>query len=358
MQIYLVGGFLGSGKTTAIQKACTALMRKGERVGVITNDQGQQLVDSGFMAGFQIPVEEVTNGCFCCNYSDFEKRMSALQEAHQPSIIFAESVGSCTDLAATVANPLQKFHAGIKTVITVFADAAVLPELLKGSRILHQQVSYIYKKQLDEADVLVINKIDLLTGEQLEEVMQLVNTRFAGKIVMYQNSLQQDDIRRWLTILNSFQPPVNRKTLDIDYDEYGAGEAQLAWLDSALEIVSPGNHAVATALDLINKIGYAIKRQQWPVGHMKFFLDDGSQQRKISFTLLNSPVLQEGSGMGARQARLLINARVQTNPAALQKLIRDIIREVAAENGCAIIEGESAAFQPGYPTPEHRITVP
>lgn len=358
MQVYLVGGFLGSGKTTAIQQACTMLMRKGESVGVITNDQGQQLVDSGFIAGFNIPVEEVVNGCFCCNYSDFEKRMATLQQAHQPSVIFAESVGSCTDLAATVANPLKQFHPHIKTVITVFADAAVLPALLNGSRILHQQVSYIYKKQLDEADVLVINKTDLLNAEQLEEVMQLVNTRFAGKVVLYQNSLQLDDVRRWLTILNNFQSPARRKTLEIDYDEYGAGEAQLAWLDAALEIVSPGNHAVGTALDLINKIGMAINRYQWPVGHLKFFLDDGRRQRKISFTLMNSPSLHAEPGNDTGSVRLLINARVQTEPQALQKLIREMINKVQSETGCTIIEGESAAFQPGFPKPEHRITVP
>src|SRR5687767_3566513 len=152
MQVYLIGGFLGSGKTTAIQKACTTLQRKGVRVGVVTNDQGQQLVDSGYMAGFNIPVEEVTNGCFCCNYSDLEQRIQHLQAVHQPEIIFAESVGSCTDLVATVLHPLQQFHPDIRVAIAVFADACVLPALLKGSRILHDQVKYIYKKQLDEAD--------------------------------------------------------------------------------------------------------------------------------------------------------------------------------------------------------------
>ena len=355
MQVYLTGGFLGSGKTTAIQMGCTALLRKGLRVGVITNDQGQQLVDSGFIASFQIPVEEVTNGCFCCNYTDFEQRMQTLQEAHRPDIIFAESVGSCTDLVATVMNPLQHFHPNIKVVITVFADACVLPVLLNGSRILHQQVNYIYQKQLDEADVLVINKTDLLKDKQLEEVMQLVAARYPGKVVLYQNSLQQEDIQRWLTILNNYQPPAKRKTLDIDYDEYGAGEARLAWLDASLEIVTTDQTAVAMALEMINRIGYRINRRQWPIGHLKFFVDDGQRQRKISYTLMSNPVLHPESGNDTNQARLLINARVQTDPLELKKVVSEVITEVTAQTGCTIIEGEAAAFQPGYPTPEHRM---
>lgn len=355
MQLYLTGGFLGSGKTTAIQKAAVALLRKGVRTGVITNDQGQQLVDSGYLSGFQIPVQEVTNGCFCCRFSDLEQCMKNLQQTDQPDIIFAESVGSCTDLAATVCNPLRQFYPDLKVVITVFADACVLPELLNGSRVLHRQVNYIYKKQLDEADVLVINKIDLLSSRQLEKVMELVTERYPGKVVLYQNSLQPNDILRWLTILNNYRPPAKRKTLEIDYDEYGAGEARLAWLDAMLEIGTNDNTAVATALELINQIGYTVSRQQWPVGHIKFLVDDGQRRQKISFTLMNSPVLHHDPGIDCMQARLLINARVQTDPVLLQKLIRTVVRDVTNRTGCRITEGGSAAFQPGYPLPEHRM---
>jgi G3E family GTPase len=355
MQVYLIGGFLGSGKTTAIQKACTTLLRKGVRVGVVTNDQGQQLVDSGYMAGFNIPVEEVTNGCFCCNYSDLEQRIQHLQAVHQPEIIFAESVGSCTDLVATVLHPLQQFHPDIRVAIAVFADACVLPALLKGSRILHDQVKYIYKKQLDEADVLVINKCDLLNDVQLEEVMQLIATHYSGKVVLFQNSLQQDDIQRWLTIMNNYKPPAKRKTPDIDYDEYGAGEAKLAWFDTSLEICTTDHSAIATGLELINRIGFTVTRHQWPIGHLKFLLDDGRQQRKISFTLMNRPVLHPEPGNDSPSARLLINARVQTDPMELKKVIGYVIRDVMMQTSCTIIEGETAAFRPGYPTPEHRM---
>jgi len=64
MKLFLIGGFLGSGKTTAIQQACDVLLKEGSRVGVITNDQGEQLVDTEFIKGFNIPTLEVTEGCF------------------------------------------------------------------------------------------------------------------------------------------------------------------------------------------------------------------------------------------------------------------------------------------------------
>ena len=65
--VHLVGGFLGSGKTTAIRSACELLRQRGEAASVITNDQGTLLVDTAFLRGSH-PTREVTGGCFCCRY--------------------------------------------------------------------------------------------------------------------------------------------------------------------------------------------------------------------------------------------------------------------------------------------------
>src|ERR1044072_9703094 len=102
MRLILTGGFLGSGKTTAIQQACTLLLKANKRVAVITNDQGETLVDSKFIDSFSIPVNEVTKGCFCCNYNDLLQNIYRFSETINPDIIFAESVGSCTDIIATI----------------------------------------------------------------------------------------------------------------------------------------------------------------------------------------------------------------------------------------------------------------
>ncbi|MBI4928606.1 MAG: cobalamin biosynthesis protein, partial [Anaerolineae bacterium] len=102
MKLHLVGGFLGSGKTTAIIQAARLLMVQGQRVGVITNDQGKYLVDTAFFRLADLPAVEVTGGCFCCNYDDLDSSLEQLIAEAAPDVIFAESVGSCADLVATV----------------------------------------------------------------------------------------------------------------------------------------------------------------------------------------------------------------------------------------------------------------
>jgi Ni2+-binding GTPase involved in maturation of urease and hydrogenase len=356
MKLFLTGGFLGSGKTTAIRQACLELMRRGVPVAVITNDQGDQLVDSEFIRVVGIPVLEVTNGCFCCNYPKLEENIQILSNHFYPRIIFAESVGSCADLVATITRPLAKFHPEIPVVLSVFADASLLWSLMNGdSCFLDESVTYIYKKQLEEADIIVVNKSDLLSEPDMEKVTEILKADYPGKDVVIQNSLQKEDIQDWIDSLENFVPS-RRQALTIDYDIYGEGEKRLAWLDKEILIRTNDNSAGMVSEALISHIYAKISAAALPIGHIKFFIDDGVQQRKISYTTIN----QQGSQpvnlpINANDITMLINARVQTDPALLEAIIDEAENEIAARTGSAILVKKLAAFQPGYPMPTHRM---
>lgn len=355
MKLFLIGGFLGSGKTTAIQQACLELMRKGVSVGVITNDQGDQLVDTKFINQAGIPVGEVTNGCFCCNYPQLEANIERLYKNFNTVVLFAESVGSCADLVATITRPMIQFHPEIPVVLSVFADASLLWSLMNGdSCFLDESVRYIYKKQLEEADIIVINKSDLLTETELDKVIEIVQSEYPGKIYLFQNSLEEEDIRQWIGIMENFSPAQLRKALTIDYDVYGEGEACLAWLDKKITIYSGDRSAAALCGELIDAIYKKVNVAQLPIGHLKFFLDDGDQQQKISYTTVGEiENLSIELSPDVREISMLINARVQTDPAVLQKIIEEAEKEIAKSGSVTV--NKQAAFQPGYPRPTYRM---
>ncbi len=123
MKLHLLSGFLGSGKTTAIQNAASYLLQKEVKAGVITNDQGTRLVDGDFFKSLELPGEQVVNSCFCCNYLELDRKIESLIKTHNVSTIFAESVGSCTDLVATIFNPLLQFRPQLQVTVSTFADA-------------------------------------------------------------------------------------------------------------------------------------------------------------------------------------------------------------------------------------------
>jgi len=356
MKLFLVGGFLGSGKTTAIVNASQHLIKKDQRVAVVTNDQGDQQVDSAFVKSFGIPAAEVANGCFCCNYDQLDKHIHSFIENIKPDIIFAESVGSCTDLVATVAKPFVREMPGCSVVISVFADATLFLSLFEGRvNFISENVQYIYKKQLEEADVLVINKIDLLSPVEVAAINKHLESEFPEKTILYQNSFEENNIEKWMDVLEQFEP-LDRVSLDIDYDIYADGEAQLAWLDESMTIVSSQKNAVMIAKEIISQIDQDIQEKKLTISHLKFFVETEVWKKKISITssLPLSFYLSEEND--AVQAHLLINARVETEPAVLQQIINDTLKQMVKKHDCNIMVEKWSAFKPGYPKPLHRIS--
>jgi len=352
MKIHLLSGFLGSGKTTAIQQAAHVLIQQGIKTGVITNDQGAQLVDGGLFKKLGFPNCEVINGCFCCNYNDLDASIVSLCETNATEVIFAESVGSCTDIVATVLKPLLQFRPGTQVTLSIFADARLLQMILiDGASSFDDAVRYIYLQQLKEAGIIVVNKIDLMDEAALLAIKIMMQKRYAGKILLYQNSLNTDSIQQWLQVLDNSHSSPALPSLNIDYDVYAAGEAKLAWVDQLLEICSPYNNAIQLATNLANAIYTAVCKQQYPIGHLKFLLND---ETKMSFTSsmdASAPVILQP----AASATLLINIRVQTAPENITRLISNAIAAIETISGCSIIVNNHSAFQPGYPRPAYRI---
>ena len=233
MKIHLVGGFLGSGKTTAIAVAAKRFVKAGKKVGIITNDQGKYLVDSQFFRLEDLPTVEVTGGCFCCNYGNFSELIDELENEIKPDYIFAESVGSCTDLVSTVIQPLLdlKDSSSQDVTFSVLSDSRLLLKFLSGEDLPFQEgILYIFEKQIEEAGVLVMNKSDLLNDIQKRQLQDLVKEKYKDKIVVSQNSLAETGVEDWLKILNSelFLP---KSKINLDYQIYGTGEQSLAWFD-------------------------------------------------------------------------------------------------------------------------------
>lgn len=351
MQIHLISGFLGSGKTTAIQTACKLLQSQNKKVGVITNDQGIKLVDTGYFESNAIPNRQVINGCFCCNYNALDENIESLVLANDPDVIFAESVGSCTDIVATVMKPLLQFKKDIAVTVSTFADARLLYMLfIENRQLFNEEVHYIYQKQLEEAAVIVVSKLDLVTRKTKNAVQQFLETEYPGKKLVFINGTEDVSTAEWLDTIRETNEQTHLSSLNIDYDIYGAGEAMLAWLDDEFELYSQGN-AVEDAVELANNIFQQLKNNKLPIGHLKLLIN---QHLKISFTEIQTPDMV-ATVPPAAKAEVILNARVQTDPGTLRKIISDAMNDLQNQRNCRINITDTAAFVPGYPRPTHRI---
>src|SRR6058998_1598159 len=107
IRFIMIGGFLGAGKTTTLARLARFFMSRGQKIGLVTNDQAQDLVDTTSLRAQGFPVEEVAGACFCCRFDDLVGKVSRLEASERPDVVLAEPVGSCTDLVATVVQPLK-----------------------------------------------------------------------------------------------------------------------------------------------------------------------------------------------------------------------------------------------------------
>ncbi|HZL08935.1 MAG TPA: GTP-binding protein [Prolixibacteraceae bacterium] len=362
MHIHIVGGFLGSGKTTAIAAASKLIQEHGMKVGVVTNDQGKYLVDSRFLSAKHIPFGQVTNGCFCCNYNKLDEQINQLRDKQGVQVIFAESVGSCTDLIATVIKPLSVYKKGKteRLSLSIFAEAALLSDFLQNNHLpFSANINYIYSKQIEEAEFLIVNKTDLISPELLEELKKLVAGKFPEKTVLYQNSLDRESVVRWIDTLNqsSVETVPLRKSLDIDYQRYGSGEADLAWFDQEIKISSKAGNAVELGKQIVAQILAETENRQWSIGHLKFIIEANGQTEKISFTTnINRHDLEELSLSEASEAKMIINARIETDPDILKQTIAEIVQTIRTKSKATILELNTSAFKPGFPNPTHRMS--
>jgi G3E family GTPase len=362
MKIHLIGGFLGSGKTTAIANACRQFKKQGLKVGVITNDQGQYLVDSEFLEAEGISSAQVTGGCFCCNYDQLDEQIQRMKTTASPDIIFAESVGSCTDLVATVLKPLLKFRQEERETVTFscFVDARMLLMHVEGKRLpFSQDTAYIWEKQIEEASLIVVNKIDLISPADLPAFQQALAAKYPDKKFLFQNSLDADSVRGWQTALDVNEDLGVLRSLDIDYAKYGNGEAELAWLDEQITMETADGTAPQRALDLVHRFVASVRRSGAPIGHLKVMVNVDGMQRKLSFTTLAANDIDMAELVtlfGTHDlAQLTVNARVQTSPEMLRAMLVNGLAHQKQAGGVIISEERLSFFKPGFPTPIHRI---
>jgi G3E family GTPase len=359
LRFIMIGGFLGAGKTTTLARLARHYMGLGQRVGLVTNDQAQGLVDTNNLRAQGFPVEEVAGACFCCRFNDLVDRVKALQAQMRPDVILAEPVGSCTDLVATVVQPLKDIY-GQKFQV---APYAVLFKPSHGMRILRNEkdagfspkAAYIFRKQLEEADAIVVNRIDEMTGEELADVTSLIGRHFPGTPLLRVSAKTGQGFDQVIELLGQ-DGNFGQKILEIDYDTYAEGEAELGWLNTSVHVVSATPFPLDELLvEVVARLHSDLVRQQMEIAHLKAIgLWEGTFGVANLVSNRTVPELSLPSRVRVSEADIIINARVATDPSELEAFVRQTLQAACQSRNAAIEFRTMQSFRPGRPQPTHR----
>jgi G3E family GTPase len=280
---------------------------------------------------------------------------------HQPDALLGEPVGSCTDFVAAVANPIKiNYQDAFRFApFSILVDPERLREMLfdETETTFPEEVSYLFRKQLEEADIIVLNKIDLLPETEKERLMFALGDKFPEKIVMPVSAREGDGLETWIEALLSGAPGANTVLKQIDYDRYATAEAVLGWLNTAIRITAKepfDSNAFARilAIDLQD----AFRRRNGEIGHLKFVITSDGKAMWANVTHLAAEPTISGEPLEKlSKGTLILNARVRLEPDELEKIVRESFARVFKKSGISHKIEELQCFSPAYPEPPYLI---
>jgi Ni2+-binding GTPase involved in maturation of urease and hydrogenase len=357
MRVIVVGGFLGSGKTTLLAQAARHFAEQHKRIAIITNDQAGHLVDTHFLKSLNVIVGEVAGGCFCCRFEDLENAATRLFSDTCPDVLLTEPVGSCTDISATVLQPMKQLWGEWADVspFSVLADPHRLRRTLDENSAFPESVRYIIKKQFEEADYIVINKTDLISPEEMAKLRDKVTSTWSGTRVFEISALRDSGVTEWLEAVLNVRGGGN-KIIEVDYDAYAQGEAELGWLNTSFLLTAPApKDWNALGLDVARRIQTELASLSAEIGHLKLLLANSTSQFIVNSTGIHEDLTTQGSiGNHPGELEFVLNVRAHISPDQLKAIVGRSILAAAGET-VEISNLSLSSFSPAYPRPTHRI---
>ena len=354
-KLIFTGGFLGAGKTTLLQQAAAFLTAKGKLVGLITNDQAEDLVDTHFLSSKNEWVKELSGSCFCCNYDGFLGLLNSLMEQGKTlDLIIAEPVGSCTDISATILQPLKQHMTQVVDMapFTVLADPYKLEEILDGGDAgMHPATAYIYRRQLEEADLILISKTDIIDDHRLRLLKEKLALAHPQQDVLTISATEGTGLEEWIEYLYQNKNSGSR-IAQVDYDIYAEGEAALGWLNASVMVEGTGvdwnQFLRAYFIKLNDLLGV-----ETSIGHIKIWLEavNGNYITGNQTGLASTLQFRGDAGTG-NFAGMTINARVEADPERLKEIVFTAMARSIRKDMFYKIR-QCRALKPGYPRPQY-----
>jgi len=318
----VASGFLGAGKTTGMVALADHINANGGKASVIANDLGaKNLVDTKFSAACGCDITELTGECICYQTENLVDRLKCLMDYEHYDLVMSDIPGCGVGALDHVYHKLDKdYHGEFELApFTVIADPerlrTIMPE--QADINLPEEMNYLFRAQLQEADVVVLNKIDLLTDDGIEVYLKFLRDFCPDATVFAISAKNKTNISQVADYIMVHEAQLRKVDIGYDGPEFIAAEQKLSWYNRQLYVkiccgTFDGN---AFLTDLVEAIRARLKNKQRNVPHLKIYAEgtDGTAC-KISLLGVDYDLLFDSRlGQACADLPVIINARLRAS---------------------------------------------
>ena len=336
IRFMVVSGFLGAGKTTTMIALAEHMNKTFGETAIIANDLGANLVDTNLTQTSGCTVAEIASGCICYQMDNTVDQIRRLRDKDGAVFVMSDIPGCGVGALDHVYHRLATDNADEFTLspFTVVVDPErlrmIMPE--RADINLPEELVYLLKLQLEEADLVVLNKADLLAPEDVERYVDFLHAACPDIPVMVISALERTGIEELADFIATHETALKNFSVR-NNQEFADAEAKLTWYNRRLYLKTNDGGKIdcnAVVDDLIESIRMGLIEKKRNVPHLKTFATSGNGDfNKASLIGVDYDVEYAQQFLRPhKNLRMIVNARAVCESRPLARLMDDALDEV------------------------------
>lgn len=340
----VIGGFLGAGKTTSMIGFAKYLQSQGFQPAILVNDLGaKNLVDRVTTANSGCLSAEITGDCICYQTENLVDKLRRFRDLHKTHIIFSDIPGCGIGALDHVYHKLDREYPGEFELcpFTAIADPERLRAIMPEHADLHlpTEMEFLFDAQLREAEMIILNKVDLLSSQEEQRYLDFLRRTYPQAAVFPMSARTGLGVAEAADYLMSHFSVL--PTVDIGYGgpDFLAAESKLSWYNRQFHVKSQqpfdGNGLIRELMEKIRDELTAIGRN---VPHLKVVANAPDwTSAKASLLGVDYPVQFDWDFCDPQtDLRIVINARAACESQVLDRLMDRSMEQTAKIYGLSL----------------------